>query len=326
MTKTKSGFQAAFGLANKHLQTIFSTLFVKQINLNYQIQKFTLSDGDFLKIYYSKTNIQTTNKSIVILFHGLAGNYESPYIKGATQALNMAGFDTALMHFRGCDGEQNLLARSYHSGETGDALEFIKSIKEQNTYKHIFCMGFSLGANMLLKLLGELKENSLIEAAIAVSPPFELDVCANEINKGISRYYQYRLVKDLNAALEKKFDKHDMQALIGIKCEDIKNIKTFWDFDGAYTAPIHGFSSAQDYYTKSSSREFLKYIQTPTLVIHSQDDPFMSEEVIPKQNEISNSVTLEITKNGGHVGFVGGSIFKPEYYLEKRAVEFLKDF
>jgi hypothetical protein len=179
---------------------------------------------------------------------------------------------------------------------------------------------------MLLKLLGELQENKLIDAAVAVSAPFKLDTCANAINHGISRYYQHRLVKDLNDALEKKFLKHDMRSLLKIKKSDIKNIKTFWDFDEAYTAPVHGFSSAQDYYTKSSSRQFLKDIQTPTLIIHAKDDPFMSPTIIPNSSEVSPCVILEIQEHGGHVGFIGGSLFHPEYWLEKRIVSFFKKF
>jgi len=228
------------------------------------------------------------------------------------------------MHFRGCAELPNTLPRSYHSGETGDAKEFLTAIKEKHNYSQIFCMGFSLGANMLLKLLGELQENKLIDGAVAISPPMQLDVCANAINHGISKYYQFRLVKELNKALDAKYDMHNMEQLIGLKREDIQNIKTFWEFDEAYTAPIHGFQSAQDYYTKCSSRQFLHKIQTPTLIIHSEDDPFMSPSVIPTQQEVSEFVTLDIQKKGGHVGFVEGSFFKPKYWLETEVVQYFK--
>ena len=227
------------------------------------------------------------------------------------------------MHFRGCTGNDNKLPRSYHSGDSGDALEFIRSVKQEFPDSKLYGVGYSLGANMLLKLLGEIKENTLLEKVVAVSPPMQLDVCSDRMNVGFSRYYQHRLVKDLNLALDKKYDKHDMHSLINLKRQDIKKLKTFWDFDGAYTAPIHGFKSAQDYYTKSSSKQYLKEIQTPTLIIHSADDPFMTQGVIPKSDELSNRVELELTQKGGHVGFVGGTIFKPEFWLEKRIVEYL---
>ena len=224
------------------------------------------------------------------------------------------------MHFRGCAQEENRLPRSYHSG---DALEFIQSVKKEFKSSKLYAVGYSLGANMLLKLLGELQKNTLIEKAVAVSPPMQLDICANKMNQGVSKYYQHRLLKSLNNSLDKKYDTHDMQKLIKLKRDDIKNLRSFWAFDEAYTAPIHGFDSAQDYYTKSSSKQYLKTIQTPTLIIHSLDDPFMTPQVLPHKDELSDFVQLHITKNGGHVGFIAGSIFKPEYWLEKQIVKFL---
>jgi len=317
-------FKAAFGLGNRHIQTIYSSLFRKEKKIHFEIKKFTLSDGDFLECYWHKTNKRQTNTPVVILFHGLAGSYKSPYIQGVVEELSKNGFDSVLMHFRGCTGTDNKLPRSYHSGDSGDALEFMQSVKKEFPNSKLYGVGYSLGANMLLTLVGEMKENSLLEKVVAVSPPMQLDICSDRMNLGFSRYYQHRLVKDLNKALDKKYDKHDMYSLINLKRQNIKNIKTFWEFDGAYTAPIHGFKSAQDYYTKSSSKQYLKYIQTPTLIIHSIDDPFMTKDIIPTKDELSSSVMLELTQKGGHVGFIGGTLFKPEFWLEKRVVAYLK--
>ena len=117
-----------------------------------------------------------------------------------------------------------------------------------------------------------------------------------------------------------------MKKYITIEKKDIKNLKTFWDFDGAYTAPVHGFKSAQDYYTKCSSKQFLKNIKTPTLIIHSSDDPFMTRSIIPNKEELSKYITLELSSSGGHVGFIAGTLFKPEYWLEKRVTSYFKSF
>jgi len=291
--------------------------------MHFDTKRFSLSDGDFLECYWHKTPKHQKNTPIVILFHGLAGSYESPYIQGVVESLSKNGFDSVLMHFRGCTGRDNLLPRSYHSGDSGDALEFIQSVKNEFKDSKLYAVGYSLGANMLLKLLGELKENTLIEKAVAISPPMQLDACSARMNQGFSRYYQHRLLQALNTSLEKKYDTHNMQQLLGLKREEIQNLKTFLAFDEAYTAPIHGFKSAQDYYTKSSSKQYLKFIQTPTLIIHSKDDPFMSQDVIPKQEELSDSVELELTEKGGHVGFISGNIFNPHYWLEERIVQYL---
>ena len=318
-------FRPSFWMKNKHIQTLYQTFFRKIAPINFEVEEFILEDNDFLEAYWHKTNISDANTPIVIIFHGLAGSYESPYIKGIMSTLAKNGYNTVLMHFRGCSGKPNKLPRSYHSGETGDALYFINSLKKRFPQAKLFGVGYSLGGNMLLKLLGEVQNKSLLSAAIAVSPPMQLDICANAINQGFSKIYERRLVRDLNKALIKKYDINDIKSLIGINKNDVNKLKTFWEFDAAYTAPVHGFSSAQDYYTKCSSRQFLKDICIPTCIIHSNDDPFMSTEMLPNNEELSSYVNLELSDHGGHVGFIEGSFFQPKYWLESRVLNYFQD-
>ncbi len=291
-----------------------------------EVEKFNLKDGDFLECYWHNKQEANSSTPIVILFHGLAGSYKSPYIQGTMNKLAENGFTSVLMHFRGCSGVENRLPRSYHSGESGDALQWIKHVSSNFPNSKIFTIGYSLGGNMMLKLLGELGNNSPITAAISVSAPLQLDICANKMDRGFSKFYQHILLKDLNAALEKKYDTFNMDSHISLKKSEIKDLKTFWDFDGAYTAPIHGFDSAQDYYTKCSSKQFLKDIKTPTLIVHSSDDPFMTTDILPSEDEISKYITLEVSQYGGHVGFIEGTFFKPEFWLEKRVVNYFTAF
>ena len=324
-------FNPSFFLKNRHIQTMYASFFSnmpwgrKFHKHDFFIEKFTLSDGDFIECYWYKEQTNTTDKPIVMLFHGLAGSYKSHYIQGMMQELDKHGFNSVVVHFRSCSGVMNKKVQTYHSGKTDDALEYMKSLKQRFAQTKLFGVGFSLGANMLLKLLGEEKENSLLTSAVAISAPMMLDVCANSINKGFSKLYEQMLVKNLNLLLEQKYETHDMQRIIGVKKEDVKNIKTFWEFDEIYTAKVNGFKSAQDYYTKCSAKQFLKNIKTPTLIIHAKDDPFMSAKILPTKDEVSLHVELEIHENGGHVGFINGSLFKPEYYLEKRVVEYFEN-
>jgi len=317
-----NSFKPAWGLKNQHFQTLYSTFFKKIPPLNITIEKFELDDGDFVECYWHKLKKSEETTPIVVLFHGLAGSYNSPYIQGVMQKLYQHGFNSVLMHFRGCSGKPNRLARSYHSGETNDAKAYLSHLKEEFPHAKLFGVGYSIGANMLLKLLGEMKENSPLEKAIAISAPMQLDVCANKIDTGFSKFYQAYLLKSLNKTLEDKYDQHDMKSLIGIEKKDVKNLKTFWEFDDVYTAPINGFKTAQNYYKQCSSKQFLKDIKTPTLIIHAKDDPFMTTEVLPNKNEISPSIELEVSSHGGHVGFIGGSIFNPNYWLEEKIVDF----
>lgn len=226
------------------------------------------------------------------------------------------------MHFRGCGEKTNLLPRSYHSGESGDAKEFIGHLHKKYPASKLYAVGYSLGANMLLKLLGEEENNVLLEKAVAISAPMQLDMCADYIDRGFSKFYQKILVDALNKSLDVKYDKHPMQEIISLQREDISKIKSFWEFDEAYTAPVHGFESAQDYYTKSSAKQYLKKIKIPTLIIHAKDDPFMPVEILPNLHELPSCVSMEASEHGGHVGFISGSIFKPIYWTEKRIFEF----
>ncbi len=319
-------FKPSFGLKNRHLQTLYSSLFRKIPMHKFDVERFELSDGDFIECHWYNKQDENHNKPIVILFHGLTGSYKSPYIQGTMEKLNKNGFESVVVHFRSCSGVMNREAKSYHSGKTDDAMEFIDSLKTRYKESKLFCIGYSLGGNMLLKLLGELAGASPISAAISVSAPMKLDICANKMDIGSSKFYQRLLVKSLNESLEKKYEMHDMKSLIDLDKKDVKKLSSFWEFDDAYTAPIHGFNSAQDYYTKSSSKQFLKHIKTNTLVIHSLDDPFMTPEILPKKNEISNHIELEIYPNGGHVGFIEGTLFKPKYWLEERVVNYFKQF
>lgn len=318
-------FTPSFILKNKHIQTLYSSFFRKFTPLEVEIEKFSLKDGDFVECYwYNKPN--NSNTPIVILFHGLAGSYYSPYIQGAMRELSKDGFSVVLMHFRGCSGVENKLPRSYHSGDTADAFSWISSLHTRFPKSKLFGVGYSLGGNMLLKLLGEKGDKAILDAAISVSAPMQLDLCANSMNRGFSKFYQYILLKDLKRSLVQKFQMHPMGNYLKIKKENIQNLNTFYKFDEAYTAPIHGFESAQDYYTKSSAKQFLKNVKRPTLIIHSLDDPFMGAEVLPNEDEISKSVELEVYPYGGHVGFISGTLFQPEYWLEKRISHYFKSF
>ena len=227
------------------------------------------------------------------------------------------------MHFRGCSGEHNLKDRSYHSGETGDLRFLVKTLRERHPEATLVAVGYSLGGNALLKYLGEYKDDSQLKAAVTVSVPYLLSNSAAKLEKGFSRIYQRHLLNRLVNKTLSKFQ--DRQAPVDIA--NINKLNTFKSFDHHITAPIHGFKSSDDYYEQSSSRQYLDKITTPTLLIHSRDDPFMSVNAIPRQDDLSESVTLELSNHGGHVGFVSGNTpWNAIYWLEERIPEFLSTY
>lgn len=320
----KSTFKPAFGLSNPHLQTILPTFLRARHKIDYSHQILELDDGDFLDLAW--TELTNDSRPIVIVFHGLEGSVDSPYAKGIMSAIKKRGWKAVLMHFRGCSGRLNRLARSYHSGETLDAKQLINFLKSSYPDSPLAAVGFSLGGNMLLKLQAELGSQSELKAAVSVCAPLMLSNCANRLNKGFSRVYQRHLINRMKKNLRVKAKKHNFERLISLDKQKISQLKNFREFDNQVTAPLHGFKGVDDYYSKSSSRQYIKKIQTPTLIIQTMDDPFMTQDAIPDASELSEYTQLEISESGGHVGFIGGHLFKPAFWLEKRIPEFLSHY
>ena len=309
-------------LKNRHIQTLYATFFRKPLLTETTLERFTLSDGDFVECVWNKQP-PSDNTPIVTIFHGLAGSINSPYIQGLMHQLDKNGFASVVMHFRGCYKEKNLRPRAYHSGDTQDAKEWIEYLQKNYPNSPLHTVGFSLGGNMMLKLLGEYGKHSPISSAVSISAPLQLDISADTIEKGFAKNYQEYLLKPLRATLIDKYKKFDMQKEIGIDENDVCKIKTIREFDENYTSVMHGFKNAKEYYQKCSAKQFLKYITTPTLIIHALDDPFMTPKILPDEKEISYAVELIVLENGGHVGFVDGTLFNPCYWLDKYISDYI---
>lgn len=317
----KSEFKPAWWLSNPHLQTIYST-FTRRLKAPVDtFERLELPDGDFLDLAWACHGL-APDSPLVIFLHGLGGSLHSTYVAGQMHAYRKAGWRSVLMHFRGAGNTPNRLPRAYHSGETQDLHFVLEALvkREPNTQKAV--VGISLGGNVLLKWLGEQKQQSLIDTAVAVSVPFQLDILATHMDQGVPRLYQQHLLAKLCALFKRKYEAypHEMPKYF----EDLKQYRSFWSFDEHVTAPLHGFSGAEAYYKASSSRQFLKYIQTPTLILHAVDDPFMTPEAIPALDELSDDITFELSPKGGHVGFISGHIpGRPHYWLDERIPHFL---
>ncbi len=312
-----NSFKPAWWLSNPHLQTIWPTLLRQEIKgLNITRERFELPDGDFIDCDWSGEN---KNKPIIFMLHGLEGTIDSPYVKGMMRTMNNNGWRSLFINFRGCSGERNRLSRAYHSGDTEDVEFIINLIKNREPNIPLGAIGFSLGGNVLLKWLGESQIENPLKAAVAVSVPFELAKSCERMNQGFSKIYQRHFLKALSKKMHWKFK--DKQPPFAI--ESLKDLKTVKDFDDLVTAPMHGFKSADDYYTKSSSRQFLSQIAIPTLLLQSKDDPFMTKDLLPEHHELSKTTIFELTDQGGHLGFISGKCpWQPHYWLEERVPEF----
>ena len=308
-------YRAPKVLFNRHLQTIYPALLRKVPMPTYRRERINTSDGDFLDLDWSTQE----NGHLVIICHGLEGNSSRPYVSGMVRSLVANGFNVLAWNYRGCSGEPNLKVYSYHSGATHD-LETVVMHAVKKGYESISLVGFSLGGNMVLKYLGEdsTQTPSQVTSAVAFSVPLDLHDCAIQIHKPSNFLYEQRFLRSFRQKVKEKaglFPEIDPSFL--------KHVKSVYDFDQLFTAPINGFENAPDYYSQCSSIKFVRNIDRPTLVVNALNDPFLGPECFnPKPFEPLDKVSFELTSTGGHCGFptFGGV----SYWSEKRAGEFIK--
>ena len=310
-----SSFQPAWWLPTAHLQTIWPALFRKRPKIAITRERVELDDGDFIDLdWYGHSKAP-----LVMINHGLEGSIASHYALPLMKTLDDAGFASIFMHFRNCSETPNRLARSYHSGDTGDIQAIIQHIVHRHQREVLAAIGFSLGGNALLKWLGESGNNNPLKCAAAVSVPFLLADSAAKLSKGFSRLYQWYLLKALKQSYLNKFS--TLASPLDVNIEKLDSFRTF---DNEVTAPLHGFKNVDEYYQQSSCRQYLQDIQVPTCIIHSRDDPFMYADSIPRKSEMSEHIKFVLTDNGGHVGFVSGAYpWKAIYWHEKVLCDFL---
>lgn len=315
----QSSYQAPFLFRSGHWQTIYPTLFRHIAILSLQRERMETEDGDFIDLDWITPN--PTNR-LAVLSHGLEGDSRGKYTQGMARALTDAGWDVLAWNFRGCSGEPNRLLRSYHSGATDDLNRVIlHALKRNPSYTKVVLIGFSLGGNMTLKYLGE-KSSELdprIQAAVTFSVACDLASSAERLELWQNRIYMQRFLKTLTAKIRIKMD----QFPGALSDHGLDTMRTFREFDGAYTAPIHGFSSAEHYWSHCSAQRWISDIRVPTLLVNAKDDPFLPPSCYPyEQAKLSRHFHLEVPPHGGHLGFIGGAP-RGTYWSECRTVEFL---
>ncbi|MBW1254329.1 hydrolase [Pantoea allii] len=312
------------GLANPHLQTLLPRLLRRTIRVTPHWQRLDLPDGDFVDLAWSEDPQFAQHKPRVVLFHGLEGSFHSPYIHGLMQVCKQRGWLAVVMHFRGCSGEPNRLNRIYHSGETEDARFFLNWLTTRWGRVPTAAVGFSLGGNMLGCLLGQQGNDAVIDAGVIVSAPLLLEPCSARLERGFSQVYQRYLLSQLKKNAQRKL--HAWPDTLPIDLKQLSALRRLRDFDDAITARAHGFADATDYYHRASAMPLLRSVAKPLLIIHAKDDPFMSDEVIPQNDQLSATITYQLTRHGGHVGFVGGTLRQPQLWLEQRVPQWISPY
>ncbi|MEP2671380.1 MAG: alpha/beta fold hydrolase [Cyclobacteriaceae bacterium] len=301
-------------LFTNHLETIYPALLRKVGDVNYVRERIATPDDDFLDLDW----LQQNSSQLVIISHGLEGNTQRAYIKGMARAFYNKGFDVLAWNYRGCSEEMNRQLRFYHSGATDDLDVVVQHAVNKEIYQSISLIGFSLGGNLTLKYLGEKGENldNSIAKCIVFSVPLDLHASCMAISK--YAIYSQRFIKSLK---KKVIDKAKLKPELEVG--GIHHIKTLIEFDDAYTAPLHHFSNAIEYYERCSSIHFVDNIKTSTLIVNAQNDPFLSPATHSHSALYNNPfVQFENPEYGGHVGF---TLFNQNglYWSELKALDFI---
>jgi predicted alpha/beta-fold hydrolase len=322
MASTKSfmatDYAPPFLHRNGHLATIFPNQLRPVQALPYVRSMLKTPDDDRIAI----DTVSERNARVAVLLHGLEGSSASGYTQGAgLQALN-AGFDVCAMNFRSCGGIENQTLKAYHSGMTEDLDTLLNHLK--NHYESAVVIGFSLGANLALKWAGEHPHDPFVTAVAAISAPIHLASSSHRLSRFENIIYHTRFLRQLKRKALRKLERFAPPA---IAASDLMGVRTLREFDDLFTAPVHGFASAEDYYHQSSACHYLQEIKTPTLIINALNDSFLSPLCYPSQDAMkNNSLHLLTPRYGGHVGFAADNRMRKPFWHEIKIKEFIQTF
>jgi predicted alpha/beta-fold hydrolase len=318
-----SSYRAAWWLPGPHSATLWGRVGRREPRVPVRTERWETTDGDFLELV--RLDAPAPDAPRILLLHGLEGGAHSHYARAMFREAKSRGWGADLLLFRTCGTEPNRLPRSYHSGETTDPRFVIERLADEFPDAPLGVVGVSLGGNVLCKLLGEDGDrvSANVTGAVAISTPFDLARASRHIGRGFGVVYERFFLRSLIPKALTKVARHkELSALTAVR-----RARTLWEFDDQFTAPLHGFHDAADYYARASSLPFLTGIRVPTLLLSAVDDPFLPADVLDRVRTVADvtpAITIEFPERGGHVGFTAGALpWRPWYYGEWRAAEFL---
>jgi predicted alpha/beta-fold hydrolase len=302
---------------NGHVQSIYPSL-MRKVKFTYaRRERLELTDGDFIDLDWSVETKQ--NNKLVIITHGLEGDSGRHYVTGTASIFAENGFDALGWNCRSCSGEMNRLPRFYHHGDAGDLRRVIQYAVEQYGYDQIVLVGFSMGGSLSFRAVSEQPDQvaEQVKAVIGFSVPCSLKGSVDALSTKENKIYLNRFLKKLGKKIQLK------AALFPDQISDAgyASIKDFVDFDNRYTAPLHGYINALDFYEKASVGPLLKNVRIPSLIVQAKNDPFLLPNCMPVEDAENNpNLFLEMPEQGGHCGFMESN--KSYSWAEKRALAF----
>jgi hypothetical protein len=317
-------YRAPLWLPGGHLQTVYGALFSPCPHVSYRRERWDsaphgVPDGDFIDVDFIET---MPGAPMLIVFHGLEGSSQSPYALALMAVCRVLGWNGMVAHFRGCSGEINRLPRAYHSGDATD-IDWILRKASERASGALYAAGISLGGNALLKWLGESGNTAgqFVRAAVAISAPVDLMAGGEALGHGMNLLYTTYFLHSLKRKSLLKLRLHP-----GIyDATAVTRSRTLREFDSVVTAPLHGFRSTDDYWTRASSKPGLVDVRVPTLLVNALNDPFLPAQALPGPTHVSSWVSLDFPEQGGHVGFSSPHFPGRSEWLPERIFDFFRN-
>lgn len=318
---TTRAYRAPFWLPGGHAQTIVAARCVPVPEVMYRRERWSTPDGDFIDVDFASPEPEDDAAPVVVLFHGLEGSSRSHYALSLMRHFADQGWRALVVHFRGCSGEPNRMARAYHSGDADEAQWILRALAKRWPEAPVHAVGISLGGNMLARWAGERGEEATwIRAAVSVGSPLDLVASGEALGRGLNRLYTQMFLRTLKPkAMAKARLFAGLASLEAIGCA-----RNLYEFDDVFTGPVHGFAGALDYWTRASAKPVLQNIRIPYLLINALNDPFVPAHSLPTAAQVSKTVLLEQPRQGGHIGFAQGRLPGRLDYLPQRIMRFFK--
>lgn len=303
-----------------HLQTILGCYFFRP-PVSYSATRFLVSlpDGDQLVVHDDCPPKWQPGDPVALLVHGLGGSYLSGYMQRGAKNLSAHGIRVFRMDLRGCGAGVGLARHICHAGRSGDVGAVLADIQQRCGSSPTVVIGFSMGANMVLKLAGEWGGTppANVVGVMAVSPPVDLQTCCTQMQQSARGFYDRMFVRGLRQylAIRQRYTPNADPLIVP------RSVRRLREFDAHITAPYSGFRSVDDYYAQASSGPYLRHISLPTLILTATDDPIVPAASI-EQAPVSRHVQVVVASGGGHLGYVAAKSHDPDCrWLDWRVVD-----